>query len=1346
MNKTQTEKSYAPHEINPQDFQVIGIGASAGGLEVLKEFFDHLPRECPHSFVVIQHLSPDYKSLMAELLAKNTDIPVKEAGDDEEVLPRTIYLIPPKKNMTISDNRLWLSDKPLGFDAAHLPIDIFFRSLAADKKDRAVGVILSGSGSDGTQGVRTIKEAGGMVMVQNPEEAKFDGMPKSAISTGLADTILPIQDLASEMLNLIQLPKSEDGAEKQLLNDENSLDKILTHICNVSSLDFSSYKRPTLIRRISRRMGMVGKSTPKEYLAYVYQHSNEVDLLVNEFLIGVTRFFRDEAVWSYFKDEIVPNLIKGAKSSGESIKIWSVGCSTGEEAYTLAMIIREELDTLGLQIDVKIFATDLQKLHLDVARKGVYPLSTVADIPKSYIKKYFRGQGDTFNIAENIRKMVIFSEHNILKDPPFNKMDLVVCRNMLIYLQTAAQNKAIGLMHFALKLNGYLLLGSSETVGELKDVFAEVDRKFRIYVNKEASRQLTSDKLPYHNINRSINQRTAAGDKNLTVEKKMTESFNSIISRKLDIAGVYLDENYNIIHAIGKFRHFIEFPEEGFSTNVLKMLPNQLSMAVSSASRKALRDNQEVAYLKIRYTHKDQVLTVDVYASPFEVPNITSRKLVLVTFIPQTTVQELSTSDDETHYVMGDQHRTQKLSELEEELARTKEDLQNTIEQVETSNEELQSTNEELLAANEELQGTNEELQSVNEELHTVNSEHELKLEEVGALKAEIDNILKSTEIGIIFLDTDNRIKKITPSIREQFNLQENDIGRPITHFTSNFVDNEVISITDEVKVVSETHKVRQAEVKTNDGQWYLQRILPFVDSDGKKDGVVITYINVTESKEMDSKYENLEKLLDVTRDALITVDLDGTILGWNETAKDIYKFLPAEIIGKPISTIYSEESEKVMREMFKNLANNGANQSYRTRHSNAETENIEVLIKPTILFNKDNQISAYSLSIKDLTEENTLRQSLAEQKQQYKALYESSPDMLLSVGTNGLITNVNQKLFTRLGYKNKDEVVGMQVFDIYAETSRAIAKKCFERFMRNEKVHNEELTVLTKEGYPVPVLLSVEPVLDENGEISHSNSVWREVSSLSTQQGAESLLEKAFKTVNAECIILSSELNIIYSNDEQKIPLGNPEKLFSDKYWETCKKQIENAIEQKQEVVFETLENFSSKDLEVQILKTYVTPEFNAQGKVKWISLMRSDISDKWMNHEKLKLKSEFLSVVSTENRVGFFEWDLKDTIIWDQVTEEIFGYGPNEFSGSYADYLTLLHPDDREYVNTTNKKIEDVDDTEDIYEGTHKIIRANDKAERRVYFKSRILEGPEGKPIKLQGICWDITDEDQE
>ncbi|QCX01287.1 PAS domain S-box protein [Aggregatimonas sangjinii] len=999
-----------------EDSRIVAIGASAGGLEALKEFFNNVPPDCLHSFVIIQHLSPDYKSLMAELLARNTTLPIYEIKNGMPVEHGCIYLIPPKKNMTLIGNKLMLTNKPKGNDL-NLPIDIFFRSLAQECKEKAICIILSGTGSDGTSGSRAIKEAGGMIMVQDPDQAKFDGMPLSAINTGLVDYTLPVEQLPAELIHFIDHPRINGASVSQIEEDEETVNGILRQIRNVTKLDFIHYKRPTLVRRIARRISVNKFHNLKEYLDFILENSKEVHILAREFLIGVTKFFRDTPVWESMASNVIPDIVK-SKSANDVFKVWCVGTSTGEEAYSMAILILEELERQGKELEVKVFATDLASSHLEIGSRGIYSESIIANVSKDRLSKYFTRKGDEYQVIDALRRTVIFSQHNVLRDPPFNKMDIAVCRNLLIYMQPIAQKKIIGLLHYSLNLNGILLLGSSETLGDYKSVLQEVDRKLKIFQNIKPAKSLGMEPLNYPDIQK-LSPTGSFVKSAAKVESKLAEVMNEVVAEELGLAGVYIDENLNILHAVGAFKKFIELPEKGFSINLLKMLPDNVSVTLGAAVRKALRTKKRVLYKALKIRKEEETIVLDLLVDPFEINSIASGTGCLLLFMPKEEIEGTANVVQELSGLKG-----ARIAELEEELKESAQNLQLVVQEVETSNEELQTTNEELLAANEELQSTNEELQSVNEELHTVNAELQQKIEDLAALNADMDNLLKSTDIGTIFLDKEMRIRKFTPAIREHFNLRDGDINRQIEHFTSNFGDDE--GMFENAKRVLEDGQIFQKEVQSKNKNWFLERITPYFDNNDKIDGAVVSFVNINELKESERQIRKSEQefkaLYNNAPDMFASFNLDGYIINCNMRLVNNLGYDDiSDVMGLHLSDLYVKEESKTAKKRLKayKAAGKMVNQERSLRRKDGSL--IEVSVNAEILYDKNGEESYSICSLRDITELKEAQKQLVDRNKAFEQLLEGTMaghwDWLIQEGTEYLSPSFKEMF----GYKDEE-------------------------------------------------------------------------------------------------------------------------------------------------------------------------------------------------------------------------------------------------------------------------------------------------------------------------------------
>ncbi len=824
---------------------IIGIGASAGGLEALHELFDNMPPDTSFSFVVIQHLSPDHKSLLSELLAKHTMMRVYEAEEGTILQSNCIYVIPSKKLLTIKNGALHLDEK-LKTRQPNDAIDFFLESLALDKKDKAGAIILSGTGTDGTKGIEVIKKNGGFVVVQDPMSAAFDGMPNSALATGLADLVLPPDMIADEMIEFIQEAPLVKSFSLTTQKEEAILREILQMLQSSTGHDFNNYKRPTLFRRMAKRMAETGLSTLEEYRHYLKKNEGEVKILGNEFLINVTKFFRDTDAFDLIRTKVIPGIVNG-KSDEEVIKVWSMACSTGEEAYSLAILFAEYMAKNRPAMQVKIFATDIDATALDTASKGIYPAAIIKDVPPALLEKYFIKEEHSYRISPSIRKMVVFASHNILKDPPFSKVDLISCRNMLIYLDTYLQSKILNKFYFALNLNAYLFMGTSEHIGMLSPAMEEISRKWKIYrcVSKDNTIERETFLSPLEN--RVYTLPTAKSKNPLN---NMSELFKETITEERLIAGILLDREFNVKQATGNFKEFLQFPQDNFNFNVLKLVAPDLAIALGVSLRKSVAQNEKITIKRIAVGGPSQVKKyVNVIIKPY-VQNKDYLQPFIYMILEEEKMEEkiFKTITDTTVTSSG------RIDELEKELNHTRENLQAVIEELESANEEMQSSNEEMISTNEELQSTNEELQSLNEELHTVSAEHQNKIKELLELNDDLDNYFSNAHVGQIFIDPKLMVRKFSPGIKPVINLITTDIGRSIADITTNIKNYNLIN---DVKEVMRSGKPIEKEVMLqNNGSHYLMRINPYIKKDKSTDGTVINFMDVTESKKLSGMIE----------------------------------------------------------------------------------------------------------------------------------------------------------------------------------------------------------------------------------------------------------------------------------------------------------------------------------------------------------------------------------------------------------------------------------------------------------------------------------------------------------
>jgi two-component system, chemotaxis family, CheB/CheR fusion protein len=879
---------------SPKGF-CIGIGASAGGLEAMEELFKKMKPDSGLSFVIVQHLSPHYKSLMVELLSRYTSMKVIRAENGMKVLPDCIYLIPPRKNMTISQGQLYLSEKDLQ-PALNRPIDIFFRSLADDYAEKAIGIILSGTGSDGTLGIRAIKGNGGTVLAQDPNSAKFDGMPKSAIATGLVDYVVSAEAIPETLINYVNHPLSAINHKSTAYN-ENALVKILSIIKNFSGVDFTFYKPSTIIRRLERRITINQISNYENYVSYLLQSDQEVQILYQELLIGVTRFFRDSDFFDLIAQQIIPALLRN-RPKEEPIRFWSVACSTGEEAYSLAILLKEYCQQNKINNEIKIFATDIDKDAIKTASLGFYPESISADVSPERLRKYFIRKNKGFQVRESVKKLVIFAAHNVIKDPPFSKIDLLSCRNMLIYLKPAMQKKVLSLFQFSLNPNAILFLGSSESLGELAGNFTPVDSKMKIYRYNGGKTSLNLNEI---NLPVSDNKAVDEVDPDLQDNSEKTawefsdNIYNAIINEFLP-PSILIDSDLDILHIYKDVNHYIKLPSGRVTYDIITFLHKDIATTVALSIRKAFKTSKEVICSDLMLKENADAFRFDIRIRPLP-EKYKNKKLALLLFIEKSakTTDEIAKHFD----LISPGIKNSKIEDIEMELQYTRKKLVKSIIDLGKSHERLQTTNEELVSSNEELQSTNEELQSVNQELYTVNNEYQNKIELLTQLNNDFNNLLKNTSIGIIILDRNLLIRKFTPAVTSAINILEFDIGRPIHHIAHHTHYQDFIK---DIENVLHTLTPKDVEIQGKNNNWFLLRINPYRTLENAVDGVVVTCVDITERKAFEESIEGKSKLvmslLENSPIGSIMLDRNGHITFANKMAEMVLNFSLNEFKG----------------------------------------------------------------------------------------------------------------------------------------------------------------------------------------------------------------------------------------------------------------------------------------------------------------------------------------------------------------------------------------------------------------------------------------------------------------
>ncbi len=905
---------------------VVGVGASAGGLEALEQLFGAMPADTGMAFVVVQHLSPDFKSVMDELLGRRTKLPVMLVENETQVEANRIYLMPPKKEMIISGGRLLLSDKP-AMQELTLPIDVFFRSLAQDLGPCSIGVVLSGAGSDGARGIRDIHDAGGFVLSQDEASANFDGMPRSARETGVVDHILPPAQMPAALVDYIG--RTGDGSLADSMSASSSrpygVGTVFRALQDSFGIDFSHYKPTTVVRRIERRLQLSRLNSLDSYVEHLIRDEREREALFHDLLIGVTRFFRDEDAFQLLERSVIPELFERSAQNDE-FRTWVAGCATGEEAYSIAILLQEEQRRRGDSRRLRILATDVHRGSLEFASRGLYDEERIAHVRPGLLERYFDKRGPNYQVSPELRQLVVFAPQNVVKDAPFTRLDLVTCRNLLIYLQPPAQKKVLSLFHFALKRHGALFLGPSENIGALSDDFETVDSHWRIYRKHRDVRMLSNVRMPSPRVPMLVGGQHDGAS--LSAQYSLSQVmgvYDALLDEHLP-PSLLVNERRELVHAFSGAGRYLRIKDGRPSLDLLDMLTPDLKMAVTGAMQRALKEGQAVTYNGLRLTvngeersHRLSVKPIATSGAALAHVLITIEELDLP---PRSTAHS---SEMDVSQISADQ-----LGSLEAELRRTKENLQATIEELETSNEELQAANEELLASNEELQSTNEELQSVNEELYTVNSEHQKKITELTQLTNDMDNLLASIEVGTIFLDRELCIRKFTLRVAQAFNLLPQDIGRPIAGFSNSL---NHAPLMEDLNQVLASDRAIERELQDGAGNWFFLRILPYRVR-GAVDGVVLTLIDINGLKAAeDAVFRErylLNGLMDSVPDLLYFKDADNRFVRVNRAmAGRLGLDDPAQAVGKLSRDIEIGASAQAV-DALDRLSLRGERQPYR--------------------------------------------------------------------------------------------------------------------------------------------------------------------------------------------------------------------------------------------------------------------------------------------------------------------------------------------------------------------------------------------------------------------------------
>ena len=988
---TSSSDSTASSPLVVKSGLVVGIGASAGGVEALSRFFDAMPPDSGAAFVIVLHLDPTRESQMAHVLSSHTMMQVVQVADDMQIRPNTVYVIAPDKDLTVSKGSLQLVEPAESRGHRH-PVDVLFRSLAADQGERAIAVVLSGTGSNGTDGLKEVKAAGGLILVQDPPTAKFDGMPRSAIVAGMADHIVApeaMPEILVRYINQEYIKQPHDG-ETATTSAQPTIDQILTLLFTRTGNDFRNYRRSTLQRRIQRRLSLKNIETLEAYMNELRTNADEAPLLVKDLLINVTSFFRDAEAWKTLCNLVIAPVV-AARETGSSIRAWVPGCSTGEEAYTLAILISEEAALAGKKFDVKIFATDAREDNLKTARDGIYPLAAVTGLSSTRQRVFFDKIESTYQVKKEMRNMVVFAPQNLLRDPPFSHLDLVTCRNLLIYLEPEAQQSIIALFHFSLEEGGTLLLGNTETLGRHEAMFEIISKKWRIFKRTGPARlDIVNFPVLRGTARFSKDKEETAQQLNSDIAMPTGDIARRALLEHFAPAAVLIDRNCRVVYFHGPTGNYLEQPTGEPSKDLFLMTRDGLTAKLRSAVRTAISENRNVQ-ISANVKHNGAISPVAVSVKPLA-PNANSQTYILISFAPEPAVNSPSSNGAAPNVVLD--------TTLQDELKAIRSELQNTIEHLETTNEELKASNEEATSMNEELQSTNEELetskeemQSFNEELHTVNSQLQHKVHELEDSANNLNNLLAGTETATLFVDENLCVKWFSPGTHELFNFIPSDIGRPISHFSRKFEDEKLLL---DAEKVLRTLAVLEADVAAADGRWFLRRMLPYRTTDNRIAGVVITFIDVTEQKRISDANDEAriyaQSIIETIRQPLLILDETLHVVSTNPAFQAMFEVNDTESIGQLVFDLGGDDwNFPKLHELLGLVIS--ANQTFNdveVEHEFGIIGHRCMLVNGRKLLRGNGHPALILLAIEDISERKHAEHALRESETQYRNLFNS--------------------------------------------------------------------------------------------------------------------------------------------------------------------------------------------------------------------------------------------------------------------------------------------------------------------------------------------------------------------
>ena len=1240
---------------------IVGIGASAGGLEAFKSFFSAVPADTGMAFVLVQHLSPDHKSMLAELVGRVTAMDVIEAADGVMVKPNCVFVIPPDATMTIKGGRLKIV-RPAPPRDRRRPIDTFFKSLGEDQGENAVCIILSGTGNDGAQGLTTVKEHGGLTLAQ----AEFDhhalpGMPQSAENTGLVDEVLAVEAMP-ERINLYRSQLANVASSK---NSEGVRQDAVPHLSSIlralharTGHDFREYKEKTLVRRLQRRMQVLGVETPEVYMGRVSKHPEELDSLLRELLIGVTQFFRDPGAFEALNDTVLKGLVAG-KGAADEVRVWVPGCATGEEAYTIAILLREAMDARRRRPKVQIFGTDLDERAIAAARIGHYR-APIAGLSAERTERWFSGESEDRCVVTEIREMCIFSVHSVIKHPPFSKLDLISCRNLLIYLDAPIQDRVMRTFHYGLKPDGHLFLGASESVTRATKLFGVTDKKHRIFERRDvptASLPFSSDRVREGAV---PELEYASGDDRIDKAARRV-----------------MEKHYPPHLVLDRTDHIVRF-SGGAMGQYLEPAPGAPSFALFDILRKTLRPAAREVLRQVRAgvepVRRDGV-PIRIDGKPRLVSLIAER---LADHGPDAEFVVLALHDAGPGSLRVKSSETggkpvEALQSVQHELRTTQTQLQSTINELETANEELKSSNEEYQSVNEELQSTNEELetakeemQSTNEELQTLNGEMGGKNERLTQLNTDLSNLVESAKIKTLFLDEDLKVRRFTPGVNEVFHLRDADVGRPITEIVSLL---DYVDLHRDVKMVLSKLSTVEREVTLQDTKAvFILRIRPYRTVDNVIDGVVLTFVDISERKKGEEAHARLAAIVEYSDDAIISKDLNGLITAWNAGAERLFGYTDREAIGQPVAMLMPPERVDEARGILDRIRRGERVKHYETvrRRKDGALFDVSLTLSP-IMDSQGNVVGASKIA-RDITERKRAEEAVG----RLAAIVESSLDALFGEDLDGIITSWNRGAEQIFGYR-AEEIVGTSIMRLMPADRQAAEHDLQRQIVAGELGGTFEAIRLTKEGREFPASITIAPTKDATGKVIGTSRVLRDITERTraeeTLRASQEQLRVAVAAAKLGQWSLDLRTSEMTCSEGCKANFGRrPDDRFTyDDLWATIQP---DDVDRVRAAVKWAVEDRTDYDTEYQT----VWPD----GSLHWVIVrglaqyapdgtplvmtgVTLDITDRKAAEEALRASHERMRLAAEATGVGVWEWNvLTNEILWDPQMFHLYGVEP--------------------------------------------------------------------------------------